>query len=361
MLPTLSALLVQNRFSRAAKRLQRVEFKDWIPRDAMTSENHQAFSAMVGTNPRRKVLPTLLLAGSVLIGFAALYLHLTFGRPVGSGPAGPMLDRSPFAHVWTSRPVFLVGLGDSVTFGFGARRGYGYFDRLVSNPPDEFPEMKGICLSSVLPHLTTTNLSVSGSISLELAESQLPLLPTNDPGTLVWVVITTGGNDLIHNYGRTPPREQAMYGATWEQSQPWINKFGRRLDEIMARLSAKFSGGCEVFLANIYDPTDGVGDVQRAGLPAWSDGSKVLNAYNETIRHCAEAHSNVHLVNFHDAFLGHGIHCAQFWSKHYHSNDPHYWYFANLEDPNERGYDAIRRLFLQEMVKAGQRLQVDAR
>ncbi|MBC8117927.1 MAG: hypothetical protein H7062_26345 [Candidatus Saccharimonas sp.] len=38
-------------------------------------------------------------------------------------------------------------------------------------------------------------------------------------------------------------------------------------------------------------------------------------------------------------FLGHGIHCT------------HYWYWDNLEDPNDRGYDAIRRLFLIEMAR----------
>jgi len=59
----------------------------------------------------------------------------------------------------------------------------------------------------------------------------------------------------------------------------------------------------------------------------------------------------VHLVDLHTAFLGHGIHCTQFWAKHYNSRDPHYWYHVNLEDPNERGYDAIRRLFLIEMTK----------
>jgi hypothetical protein len=35
--------------------------------------------------------------------------------------------------------------------------------------------------------------------------------------------------------------------------------------------------------------------------------------------------------------------------KHYDRKDPHYWYFINLEDPNERGYDALRRLFLNAM------------
>ncbi len=35
----------------------------------------------------------------------------------------------------------------------------------------------------------------------------------------------------------------------------------------------------------------------------------------------------------------------------------HHWYYTNLEDPNERGYDAIRRLFLIEMAKVGKQLQ----
>jgi hypothetical protein len=53
----------------------------------------------------------------------------------------------------------------------------------------------------------------------------------------------------------------------------------------------------------------------------------------------------------HDAFLGHGIHCTQFWRPHYRTADPHYWYAYNLEDPNDRGYDAIRRLMLIEIAK----------
>ncbi len=35
----------------------------------------------------------------------------------------------------------------------------------------------------------------------------------------------------------------------------------------------------------------------------------------------------------------------------------HYWYYTNLEDPNERGYDAIRRLFLLEMMEAAKQLR----
>ena len=314
----------------------------------MNQPGHQCKSN-VKSGPRRWLLPIGLL-GVVLIGLAGTYLHFTYSHSVGSGPAGPPVSQQAFARPWLNRDVLMLGLGDSVTAGFGARRGYSYFDRLVSNPAEESGDMKGICLSAVFPHLRTTNLAVSGSVSLDVLESQLPRLPVATPETLGWIVITTGGNDLIHNYGKTPAREHAMYGATWEQAQPWITNFEHRLEAITRGLKDRFPGGCEIFLANIYDPSDGVGDIDKAGLPHWPDGLRILRAYNEAIGRTGTKHPNVHIVNMHESFLGHGIHSAQFWFKHYDARDPHYWFYINLEDPNERGYDAIRRLFLNTMV-----------
>lgn len=53
----------------------------------------------------------------------------------------------------------------------------------------------------------------------------------------------------------------------------------------------------------------------------------------------------------HGTFLGHGIHCLKFWLSHYRAEDPRYWYYDNLEDPNDRGYDALRRVFLHAMAR----------
>jgi hypothetical protein len=142
-----------------------------------------------------------------------------------------------------------------------------------------------------------------------------------------------------------------MYGATLEQAIPWIENFRTRLDAIVDQIESKFPGGCEFFIANIYDPTDGLGDAANAGLPAWPDGLTILNAYNEVITSAADKRKNVELVDMRGAFLGHGIHCTQFWRSHYDSRDPHYWYGENLEDPNDRGYDALRRVFLNEMAR----------
>jgi len=130
-----------------------------------------------GSAPLRhgRRLVGLLAVGVVLLGAAALYLYLTFSLPVGEGPAGPPVPRAAFSHPWTARPVVLVGLGDSVTAGFGARRGYTYFDRLVANPPDEFPDMKGVCLSAVFLNLRATNLSVSGTVSSIMSRTSYPM------------------------------------------------------------------------------------------------------------------------------------------------------------------------------------------
>ncbi|MBI2923747.1 MAG: hypothetical protein HYY18_22035 [Planctomycetes bacterium] len=124
--------------------------------------------------------------GALAIAAVLGYRHFFLARPVGRGPAGPAVLREAFARPWTDRRVLLLGLGDSVTDGFGSTEGHSYFD---------------------------------------------------------------------------------------------------------------------------------------------------------------------HLVDIHAALLGHGIHCRQKWHRHYDAKDPHYWYFGNLEDPNDRGYDAIRRVFLIEMVK----------
>jgi len=178
-----------------------------------------------------------------------------------------------------------------------------------------------------------------------------------DSNTLGIVLFTTGGNDIIHNYGRTEPREGAMFGATWSQAQPWISSFAARLERMLDAIDEHFPGGCHIFLANIYDPTDGTGDARRVGMPRWHDGLRIHDAYNDIIRAAVAQRANVHLVELHEPFLGHGLTCRRFWREHYRRDDPHYWFWMNLEDPNERGYDAIRRLFLLEMVAAKEELR----
>jgi lysophospholipase L1-like esterase len=316
--------------------------------------NEDTISTAKNPKPKARIrfIRCFLIAVTIVVLPTSSFVYFNIYLPQGKGPAGPDVPSEPFRHIWSEQKVLLLGLGDSVTDGFGARNGFSYFDRLVKTPAGDSPDMLGKNLSLVFPKLEAKNIAVSGSNSFSHINKILALQP-QPPDVLGMVVITTGGNDLIHNYGRKPPAEGEMYGATFEQAKPWIDNFRKRLDEMITQLKEKFPGGCHIFLANIYDPSDGTGNTLAwlTGLPPWPDGEKILDAYNKILADCAAKYEYVHLVDIHTMFLGHGIHCRKLWIKSYRWGDPTYWYYLNIEDPSERGYDAARRLFLNEMIK----------
>ena len=61
--------------------------------------------------------------------------------------------------------------------------------------------MDEICLSRVIPNLEAKNIAVSGSSSLQHLDRLESLEPFPE-SVLGIVVMTSGGNDLIHWYGR---------------------------------------------------------------------------------------------------------------------------------------------------------------
>lgn len=293
---------------------------------------------------------------AVLVGLGLLCWYVLIGRymhPVGHGPAGPAVPGAPFSEPWSTGKTVLLGLGDSVTAGYGATDGRGYFDLLVKNDDARHPDMIGRDLSMVFHFLRPINRSRSCTTSEEHLMVQVRCLQTFPDDVRGIVVITTGGNDIIHDYGRSTPRDGAMYGCTAAQASVWKENYRKRLQGIIEDTTAKFPGGCEIFLANVYDPTDGVGDIHNGFilLPKWPDGLKAHAMFNRVTAEECERYPHVHLVDVHGAMLGHGIHCRDRRNPHYDADDPHYWYYVNLEDPNDRGYDAIRRVFLLRMIE----------
>lgn len=282
---------------------------------------------------------------------------VSFGDPLlpGSGPAGPQIDRRVFDGVWTHRPVRFIGIGDSITAGYLSDHHHSYYELLAENAPDELPEMAGVSLYGIFPQLHEENRAVSGTTSRGHLKHVASLKPSG-PETLGWVVMTTGANDLIYSY-RDGPGDGAMYGATLAAARPWVESYERRLNKMVDDLQARFPGGCHIFIATIYDPTDGVGDLEKCapkwlarilGLHYWPDAEAILAEYNGVIARVAQR-KGVHLVDVHKLFLGHGIHCTDRTSPNYCAADPHFWYRADVQHPNERGHDAIRREFLRVM------------
>lgn len=302
--------------------------------------------------------PPVLGAGAFALCALMLltaWLIIRMPAPMGEGPAGETVSSQPFQKRWSERKVLMVSLGDSVSTGFGADKGMGYFALMKDNNNDEYPQMKGLDLASVLPNLEVKALALNASNSRSHLLT-IQNMQTQLEDVFGIICITTGGIDLIHNYGRSAPTEGAMFGASYETVKPWIANFEARLNKMMVTLKGKFPGGCVVMLANIYDPTDGVGDIENAGpmflLDDWQDGLKTLTQFNKAIARSAGKHQHVHLVDMHKAMLGHGIHCLEPANPYYDDKDATYWYYVNLEDPNQRGYDAIRRVFLNRTVEA---------
>lgn len=304
---------------------------------------------------RKGFLATVLSILFLMLG-VGWYYHL----PMGKGAVRLIVPAEPFQKVWHLGKVLLVGMGDSITTGFGAQGKYGYFDLLQGNPPDDHADMQGKNLSHVFPQLQVINLASNASSSGDHLRSQLPYLQEQAPDVFGVVVLTTGGIDLIHDYGKCPPRDEACYGASYQEGVVYATKFRERLEKLLDGIRQKFPGGCKIFLANIYDPTDGVGDIESVhpflrliqSLPPWPDGIKILGLWNRHIQEAAQARDFVYLVDIHGIMLGHGLHCQDKKNPHYCPDDPTYWYYYNLEDPNRRGYDAIRRVFLVAMSKA---------
>ncbi|MCE5186102.1 MAG: SGNH/GDSL hydrolase family protein [Planctomycetaceae bacterium] len=303
--------------------------------------------------PKLRWRVVFFILGIILL-FAGYFAYRVYSavriRPMGAGPAGPAIAAEPFTKQWLDKPVVFIGLGDSITRGLGAPGNLTYFPLLLHNDDAFYRDMAGKDLSRVLTIDSYRNYAQDYTVSREHIDRQLAKIPPYDDSVHGIIVLTSGGNDLIHDYGRSAPQDGAMYGCTYKQALVWCENLKSRLDTLLNGLMQKFPGGCDIFFANIYDPTDGVGDPHTIGLPRWRSSTKVLALANQKIAELCDKYPNVHLVDIHSAFLGHGIHCDEFWRKHYRRDDPHYWYYTNLEDPNLRGFDAVRRLFLQQMV-----------
>lgn len=293
----------------------------------------------------------LVYGGLVLLGWWGWATYVV--QPMGSGPVALEVARGPFQKVLSQEKVYLIGMGDSVITGFGSE-GRGLFPLLLGKVADDPLQLN---LKQVYPKIDYINLANnSTTIAMHVETARVyrgQMLALDAPAI---VVLSTGGIDLIHNYGKGEPHDGALYGSPRENLPRDRKLFAERLGKLMGEIKDSFPKGVEVYVQTIYDPTDGVGDIEHVSaalravrpLPHWEAGIAYLDAWNEEIMALEKAFPFVHVVDVHGIFLGHGIHCRDKSNPHYDPKDQGYWYYWNLEDPNVRGYDAIRRGYLRK-------------
>ena len=122
-------------------------------RRSLQQHKSGVFMTLLSRFKLSRTLRWILAIGGIVVVSVLLFINYRFYLPVGTGPAGPPVAAEPFEKPWSERKVVLVGIGDSVTAGFGASKGKGYVERLADNPPDEFDDMQGRSLRRVLPNL----------------------------------------------------------------------------------------------------------------------------------------------------------------------------------------------------------------
>jgi GDSL-like lipase/acylhydrolase family protein len=231
-----------------------------------------------------------------------------------------------------------IALGDSMSIDDYPRldaasdlEGLGAASLLWRNADEHFPGWAGRDLCSQLdcapPMAEPQVFAVDGATTESLLQDQLSRVTGSEEPTLVSVTI--GGNDLLH-----------CLAADEQTATDIMAAAGRRLDEIVERLTRRLGPNCLLLLNTVYDPTDGTGELQAGELRLnIKPKLALLDRWNQGMWDIARAVGRgVRVVDVHQHFLGHGITAldgsADFW----------YWPPSHIE-PGLQGAHELRRLW----------------
>jgi lysophospholipase L1-like esterase len=231
------------------------------------------------------------------------------------------------------QPQRAIFLGDSITSGVGATTGTAsYVSLMIDNDGLLWPDSEAMDLETLYPSITQIiDVSQGGATTASLVSQQLPSLSgllgeTVSGPTLV--IMTIGGNDM---QGAIP---NIVAGGSMA-AKATLGELSWNLEAIMDYFqdSARFPDGAFVYLANVYDPTDGDGyaegcfqNMNLAGIWDYFENA------NHTMRTIAED-NNIALVDIYDHFLGYGYTASNSW-------------FSDCIHPNDEGHDQLRRVFM---------------
>ncbi len=231
-----------------------------------------------------------------------------------------------------------VALGDSMSIDeYAGGPGRGAASLFYRNHPD-WPEFQGQDLHGLLPDLRFRMLAFDGATSEGVLSLQVPALRQLPTAARI-ITLTVGGNDLL-----------SYFGISQRQADQAAGHLRRRLERILDGCSSALGGpGC-ILVGNIYDPTDGTGQVPDSDFPLWGDSMSVLELFNRTIAEVVEGRP-AQLVDIHGHFLGHGARAQDPTFAHHRADDPTVWY-TQLIEPNARGAHEIRRLFWEAFLQS---------
>ncbi len=252
----------------------------------------------------------------------------------------PLVDSYFPANYAPESPARVVYLGDSITAGNGASTPMlTYVHLLKKNDDDVWPDSAELDLTGLFGELPDiVDVSLAGATTSSMVSQQLPNL-TEELGDSVAgstvVIVTIAGNDVQRLLYNTSGTDAAI--------ETILEKLGDLYDYFED--AERFPDGAFIYLANVYEPSDGVGQADECfyGMNL----EKVLpslDAVNAATRAQAEERG-VAWIDLRGHFLGHGFNGDDSENVYYEVDDPSLWFADDCIHPNDRGHHELRRLF----------------
>jgi lysophospholipase L1-like esterase len=232
----------------------------------------------------------------------------------------------------------IIVLGDSISTGTGASTpGLSYFGLLGKNDAAWTAELKTSFSARYGHDVDLVNVAVNGATTGSMAQHQLDALGAALGGPAAGhsiVVLTIGGNDLQSAI------TDAFLGGT---------------DDALANLrttvtylqdKAKFPDGTSIYLATVYDPSDGEGHAQGCFLNQTLPTFVTALDTWRTKYIALGTELGFSVVDSLGHFHGHGHNFDHTANPYYQASDATGW-FSDCVHPNDRGHDELRRLFFE--------------
>jgi lysophospholipase L1-like esterase len=293
-----------------------------------------------------RFLPLILLVGCMPVPEEA---------PTEPPPADVPIEEPPPTGTWVPESFDprvaerILFLGDSITAGGGASTAtLNYRNLLVDNDGDTWPEYAARDLATLAPDLLDVHdVSRGGATTATMVRYQLDNLRDAVGPTVAGpsvAVLTAGGNDMQLALASFLAQGEEFAA---ERVDLLIDNLHETID--MLTDADRFPDGTMVYLSNIYEPTDGIGQVDGCfgGLDL-VDMMPMLDDANQRIRALAEERG-VAVIDLRQHFRGHAFYADDPENPDYHPDDPTRWIVDDCIHPNDRGHHELRRLFFGAM------------
>lgn len=234
----------------------------------------------------------------------------------------------------------LVYLGDSITAGAGASKASLTYTSLLQENAAKWTGYDAVDLETSVPTIDEViDVSRGGATTDTLLAQQIPALDAElgelpaEGGTVV--VFTIGGNDA--QLALNPLADAAEV----------VDQILANFEAIFTELTdeERFAGPVWVHATNVYEPTDGTGQVDDCffGID-FSSKLGELERANEELAEMSATYG-VSIVDLRGHFLGHGMNNKNPAAPSYDEDDSSRWFDSDCIHPNDRGHHEIRRLF----------------